>query len=102
MLTLLLLLVISAIAWVEALVAADALTEQKKWLLSYRFPEANGWLYRFACSIPTQCPAEAIGLPPMCRLNPLYDEFLLLHLKAMDLEHQDDWIPRPNRAMSNG
>lgn len=34
------------------------------------------WFRRLACRFPTECPFTKLGLPPMCKLNPLYEEIV--------------------------
>ncbi|MDP3508560.1 MAG: Mo-dependent nitrogenase C-terminal domain-containing protein [Candidatus Melainabacteria bacterium] len=94
MLTLLIyttLIIISAIAKVEELISPNLLIAEKNWLIDYRFIKGS-WFCKLCCQIPTQCPAVKIGLPPMCKLNPLYDQIMIMQLKATDPEHQTDWI----------
>jgi hypothetical protein len=95
MLTLLiyaLLITISAIAKVEELLSPSLLIAEKNWLIDYRFLDEKSWFCKLCCKIPTQCPAVKIGLPPMCKLNPLYDQLMLMQLKASDPENQNSWI----------
>ncbi len=88
----LMLIAISAVAKIEELVSPGLLMAEKVWLINYRFDSQNQWFCRLCRKIPTSCPAERIGLPPMCKLNPLYDQMMILQLKASDIEHQDTWI----------
>lgn len=88
----LMLIAISAVAKLEELLSPELLMAEKLWLINYRFDSQNHWFCRLCREIPTSCPAERIGLPPMCKLNPLFDQILLLQLKASDIEHQDTWI----------
>ena len=63
----------------------------KKWLDSIEVH--NPKLAKFVCQlIPTQCPFERdisflghilFHIPPMCKLNPVYDELISLRFRAM-------------------
>ncbi len=95
MLTLLvysILILMSAIAKVEQLFNPALLASEKTWMINYRFDNENSWFCQLCKHIPTECPATKIGLPPMCKLNPLFDQVMLMQLKAADPVHQDDWI----------
>ncbi|MDX1987537.1 MAG: Mo-dependent nitrogenase C-terminal domain-containing protein [Candidatus Obscuribacter sp.] len=92
MLTFLLLICVAFVAKVELIFAPELLKQQKLFLVNYKFRNPNGWFCRFCRSIPSECPAQKIGLPPMCKLNPLFDEIILLQMKANDVAHQDELI----------
>ncbi len=67
------------------------LTTLRQWLES--IDVRNRRLAYFICKlIPAQCPFERniivfgkklLYIPPMCKLNPLYDEVVLLRFKAL-------------------
>ncbi len=54
----------------------------------------NAKLARFLCrAIPASCPFErdiklfgelTIHIPPLCKLNPLYEQLMDLHFRALD------------------
>lgn len=96
MFTFCLLILVSALAKLEELLVPGALERQRKWLRNYRFRKENGWFARLCRSIPTQCPAQKLGLPPICKLNPLFEEMLYMQLKASDVAHQQTWIDMAN------
>ncbi|GEM_PF-1073184 len=89
--TYILLILISAIAKLEEIFTPKLLRLERNWMVNYRFTGGSKFC-QFCRQIPTECPATKIGLPPMCKLNPLYDHLLLMQLKAADPEHQNDWI----------
>lgn len=69
----------------------DILKPVKKWL--ERVPVENkDTAHRIVSIIPADCPFErdiklfgrTLGhIPPMCKLNPLYDQLVMLRFKAM-------------------
>ena len=69
----------------------DILKPLKKWL--ERVPVENkSTAHRIVSIIPADCPFErdvklfgrTLGhIPPMCKLNPLYDQLVMLRFKAM-------------------
>ncbi len=92
MLNFFLLICVAAFAKMEKIVFPNSLRAQKIFLRNYKFADSDSWFCKFCRSIPTECPAQKIGLPPMCKLNPLYDKCCLLKMKADDVSHQDDVI----------
>jgi len=75
----------------NGLFSFDALAPLRQWLntLEIRNPAQA----RFICQmIPAQCPFEQdirlgnrlrINIPPLCKLNPLYGEFVALRFRAL-------------------
>jgi hypothetical protein len=69
----------------------DMLKPLREWLDNLKI--ANPQLAHKLCQlIPSQCPFERdlnlfgrtlLHIPPMCKLNPLYDEVVMLRFKAM-------------------
>jgi hypothetical protein len=69
----------------------DLLHPIRQWLESIEINNAK--LARFLCKlIPAQCPFERdivlfgrklFHIPPMCKLNPLYEEVVALRFKAL-------------------
>jgi hypothetical protein len=69
----------------------DMLKPLREWLDNLKI--ANPRLAHKLCQlIPSQCPFERdvnlfgrtlLHIPPMCKLNPLYDEVVMLRFKAM-------------------
>ncbi len=69
----------------------DLLQPLRRWLDSVEIP--NQRLARFIAKlIPSQCPFEQdiilfgrkiAHIPPMCKLNPLYDQFVGLRFRAL-------------------
>jgi Mo-dependent nitrogenase C-terminus len=69
----------------------DLLKPLREWLDNLKI--ANPRLAHKLCQlIPSQCPFERdlnlfghtlVHIPPMCKLNPLYDEVVMLRFKAM-------------------
>jgi Mo-dependent nitrogenase C-terminus len=69
----------------------DLLKPLREWLDNLKI--SNPRLAHKLCQlIPSQCPFERdlnlfghtlIHIPPMCKLNPLYDEVVMLRFKAM-------------------
>jgi Mo-dependent nitrogenase C-terminus len=69
----------------------DLLRPLRNWLDSLKI--SNPQLAHQLCKIiPSQCPFERdlnlfgrtlVHIPPMCKLNPLYDEVVMLRFKAM-------------------
>jgi hypothetical protein len=69
----------------------DMLRPLRNWLDSLKI--SNPRLAHQLCKlIPSQCPFERdlnlfgrtlVHIPPMCKLNPLYDEVVMLRFKAM-------------------
>jgi len=69
----------------------DPLKPLRSWLDNLKI--SNPRLAHQLCkSIPSQCPFERdlnlfgrtlLHIPPMCKLNPLYDEVVMLRFKAM-------------------
>ena len=69
----------------------DLLKPLRAWLDNLKI--ANPQLAHKLCQlIPSQCPFERdlnlfghtlVHIPPMCKLNPLYDEVVMLRFKAM-------------------
>ncbi len=69
----------------------DMLRPLRNWLDSLKI--SNPQLAHQLCKlIPSQCPFERdlnlfgrtlVHIPPMCKLNPLYDEVVMLRFKAM-------------------
>lgn len=92
MFTFFLLIFVAAFAKLEQYLVPELLKRQEIFLRDYRFINSNGWFCRLCRTIPTECPAQKIGLPPMCKLNPLYDVCVLLKMKAQDIAHQDELI----------
>jgi hypothetical protein len=92
MFTFFFLLCVAAFAKMEQIFVPNSLTTQKTFLRNYKFVDPNSWFCKLCKSIPTECPAKKIGLPPMCKMNPLYDECVFLKMKADDVGHQDDVI----------
>ena len=69
----------------------DLLHPVRQWLdqLEIRNPEVAQFIYK---AIPAQCPFERdikilgrtlFHIPPMCKLNPLYDQLVGLRFRAM-------------------
>ncbi|MBC8000226.1 MAG: hypothetical protein IAF58_19885 [Leptolyngbya sp.] len=92
MLTFMLLLASAFMAKLEQVFLPACLEAQKKWLIEHRFPSERDWFRKLCLEIPDVCPITQLGLPPMCKYSPLYDQWLLMKYKAVDLEHQDDYI----------
>lgn len=81
----------------------------KDWLdrLHPTDPEVAGFLVRL---IPAQCPFErdvrlfgfkVVHIPPMCKINPLYDQLVALRLRCLDTlatqgSLQQDTLPPPS------
>jgi hypothetical protein len=69
----------------------DMLKPLREWLDNLKI--SNPQLAHKLCQlIPSQCPFERdvnlfghtlVHIPPMCKLNPLYEEFMMLRFKAM-------------------
>lgn len=69
----------------------ELLSPVRQWL--GRLEVRNVSLAHFICRIvPTQCPFEreiclfgrfAVNIPPLCKLNPLYEEIVSLRFKAL-------------------
>jgi len=69
----------------------DALRPLRQWL--ERIEVKNSQFAHFLCrSIPAQCPFSRIlrvrdrillTIPPLCKLNPLYDELMMLRFRAI-------------------
>ena len=86
------LIFVALIAKLEELFFPQLLESQRRWFRNYRFQDENS-VFCFICrQIPVNCPAERIGLPPMCKLNPLFNEMILMHWKASDILQQDYYI----------
>lgn len=69
----------------------DILKPLRKWVDSIEVRERN-FAHRLCKLIPAQCPFERdvslfgktlFHIPPMCKLNPLYDEVIGLRFRAM-------------------
>ncbi|MDJ0555981.1 MAG: Mo-dependent nitrogenase C-terminal domain-containing protein [Microcoleaceae cyanobacterium MO_207.B10] len=81
----------SIYARVDTLPKFQPLNYLKKWLDSIEIDNAK--LAKFLCQlIPTQCPFERdisffghllFHIPPLCKLNPVYDELIGLRFRAM-------------------
>jgi len=69
----------------------DILRPMRQWLDNVKVQDAE--LARFLCKwIPSQCPFERdikmfghtiLHIPPLCKLNPLYDEVVALRFRAL-------------------
>ncbi|MGK7923398.1 MAG: Mo-dependent nitrogenase C-terminal domain-containing protein [Trichodesmium sp.] len=78
-------------AHIDTLPKFQPLNYLKKWLDSIEINNAK--LAKFLCQlIPTQCPFERdisffghllFHIPPLCKLNPVYDELIGLRFRAM-------------------
>jgi hypothetical protein len=77
----------------------DRLSPLRQWL--NRLEIRNAALAHFICrTIPVQCPfARTISLfghtiiqiPPLCKLNPLYEEVVFLRFRALCYLADDSW-----------
>ena len=69
----------------------DLLSPVRKWLNNIEIKD-SALAHRICKSIPSQCPFEreiklfgrtVLKIPPMCKLNPLYDEVIALRFRAI-------------------
>lgn len=69
----------------------DLLAPCRSWLDSIEIKD-SAFAHRICRSIPSQCPFERevkiwgrtiVKIPPMCKLNPLYDEIIALRFRAI-------------------
>lgn len=69
----------------------DLLAPCRRWLDSIEIKD-SAFAHRICRSIPSQCPFERqvkiwgrtiVTSPPMCKLNPLYDEIIALRFRAI-------------------
>lgn len=69
----------------------DLLFPARQWLDSIAIKD-SAFAHRICKMIPSQCPFERevkllgrtlIKIPPMCKLNPLYNELIALRFRAM-------------------
>ena len=69
----------------------DLLSPLRKWLDGIEIKDSV-LAHRICKSIPSQCPFERevkilnrtlIKIPPMCKINPLYDELIALRFRAI-------------------
>ncbi|MCU0527406.1 MAG: Mo-dependent nitrogenase C-terminal domain-containing protein [Elainella sp. Prado103] len=69
----------------------DLLTPVRRWLDRFEVTNAQT-AHRIAKLIPAQCPFErdlqlfghkVAHIPPLCKLNPLYEEFVALRFRAL-------------------
>jgi hypothetical protein len=69
----------------------DLLAPLRKWLNNLEISDAIV-AHRLCKSIPSQCPFERqievfghtiLRIPPLCKLNPLYDEIIALRFRAI-------------------
>lgn len=69
----------------------DLLSPIRQWLDSIEIKD-SAFAHRICKSIPSQCPFERevkilnrtlIKIPPMCKLNPLYNEVIALRFRAI-------------------
>lgn len=69
----------------------DLLSPARKWLDDISIENAN-LAHRICKLIPSQCPFEReikilgrtlVKIPPMCKLNPLYNELISLRFRAI-------------------
>ncbi len=75
----------------DYLLKINPLLKVKKWLDSVKVKNSN--FAHFLCRlIPTQCPFQRqiklwgktiITIPPLCKINPIYDELMFLRFRAM-------------------
>ena len=72
-------------------VKIDLLAPCRRWLDSIEVKD-SAFAHRICRSIPSQCPFERqvkiwgrtiVKIPPMCKLNPLYDEIIALRFRAI-------------------
>ena len=70
---------------------SDLLSPLRQWLDNMEIKSSNA-AHRICKSIPSQCPFERevkffgrtiAKIPPMCKLNPLYNEVVYLRFRAM-------------------
>ncbi|MGC9504202.1 Mo-dependent nitrogenase C-terminal domain-containing protein [Baaleninema sp.] len=75
----------------------DPLYPLRQWLdnLEMRSPEQAHWICQ---TIPAQCPFERdvklfgktlFHIPPLCKLNPLYEQFVYLRFRALSYLAED-------------
>ncbi len=88
----------------------DLLSPMRRWLAQFEI--SNATIAQSICQwIPAQCPfARTISwqgrtvlvIPPLCKLNPLYDELIGLRFRALSYlanqPHQDIYIGRKINA----
>ena len=69
----------------------DLLSPLRRWLDSIEIKD-SAFAHRICKSIPSQCPFEreikilnrtVLKIPPMCKLNPLYNEVIALRFRAI-------------------
>ena len=69
----------------------DLLSPLRKWIDGIEIKD-SAFAHRICKSIPSQCPFERevkilnrtlIKVPPMCKLNPLYNELIALRFRAI-------------------
>jgi len=69
----------------------DFLAPLRNWLNGIEIKDSN-FAHRICKSIPSQCPFERevkiggrtiVKIPPLCKLNPLYNELITLRFRAM-------------------
>ena len=69
----------------------NLLSPLKKWLDNIKVSDRN-LAHRLCKLIPTQCPFERkiklfghtiVSIPPLCKLNPLYEEIVALRFRAI-------------------
>lgn len=69
----------------------DFLAPLRKWLDGIEIKDSN-IAHRICKSIPSQCPFERevkiwgrtiVKIPPLCKLNPLYNELITLRFRAI-------------------
>ena len=85
-------MIVAFIAKLEELFFPQLLELQRRWLQNYRFQDENSLFCSLCRQIPTDCPAVRLGLPPMCKLNPLYDQLISMHFKASDFHNQNLYL----------
>lgn len=69
----------------------DLLFPLRNWLNNFQVSDRN-FAHKLCATIPTQCPfaktvkifdRKLFTIPPLCKLNPLYDEVVSLRFRAL-------------------